>query len=361
MAPELSSNWKKLQEKLKAQSPASTAGAAPAPLAAATKRKPVESREAAGQSQAKKRRVQVPGKQQQQKPSAPPQKQRKPATSSSSAAAKPNGSRSSKPASSMGNAESSVISKGSSATVRPSLALWAADNDISPEDLAEAYGLGLRRTAPLNTTPLEKDRVNEGLAPNLENLGKYVGLDCEMVGTGPDGHEHALARASLVDFHGRQIYDSFVRPQERVTDWRTSITGITPKQMGQAREFEEVQREVAELLQGRILVGHDLRHDLDVLQFTHPATHIRDTARFAGYKRYGNGPKPALRTLAKEVLDMEIQSGHHSSIEDARVAMLLFRTKKSEFDMEHANKFEHTKPGPGKSHTGKNKKKKTKH
>lgn len=256
----------------------------------------------------------------------------------------------------MGNAESSIVSKGSSSTVRPSLALWAADNDISPEDLAEAYGLGLKRTAPLNTTPLEKDRVNEGRAPNLENLGKYVGLDCEMVGTGPDGHEHALARASLVDFHGRQIYDSFVRPQERVTDWRTAITGITPKQMGQAREFEEVQQEVADLLQGRILVGHDLRHDLDVLLLTHPVTHIRDTARFAGYKRYGNGPKPALRVLAKEVLDMEIQSGHHSSIEDARVAMLLFRKKKSEFDMEHANKFEHTKPGSGKSHTKKKKK-----
>ncbi|KAK8043229.1 RNA helicase aquarius [Apiospora phragmitis] len=315
MAPEYSSNWKKLQEQLKAQSPASAA----APLAAATKRKPDESQEAAGQSQSRKRRAQV---QQQQKQSK----------------------------SSMGNAESSVVSKGSSSTVRPSLALWAQDNDISPEDLAEAYGLGLRRNTLVTTS--EKARVNEGRAPNLD-LGKYVGLDCEMVGTGPDGHDHALARASLVDFHGRQIYDSFVRPRERVTDWRTSITGITPKQMGQARDFEEVQQEVADIIKGRILVGHDLRHDLDVLLLTHPVTHIRDTARFSGYKKYANGPKPALRILAKEVLDMEIQSGHHSSIEDARVAMLLFRKKKSEFDMEHANKFEHVKPGPGKAHTKK--------
>ncbi|KAK8081204.1 hypothetical protein PG997_009022 [Apiospora hydei] len=344
MAPEYSSNWKRLQEQLKAQSPASAA--APSAAATTTKRKKPE--ETPGHSQAKKRRV-VQGPQQ-----LAPSKQRKQASlssSSSAAAAKTPSSRPSKP---MGNAESSVVSKGSSSTVRPSLALWAQDNDISPEDLAEAYGLGLRRNTLVTTS--EKARVNEGRAPNVD-LGKYVGLDCEMVGTGPDGHDHALARASLVDFHGRQIYDSFVRPREHVTDWRTSITGITPKQMGQARDFDEVQQEVADIIKGRILVGHDLRHDLDVLLLTHPVTHIRDTARFSGYKKYGNGPKPALRILAKEVLGMEIQSGHHSSIEDARVAMLLFRKKKSEFDMEHANKFEHAKPGPGKPHTKKKKKK----
>ncbi|KAK8052590.1 hypothetical protein PG993_003975 [Apiospora rasikravindrae] len=345
MAPEYSSNWKKLQEQLKAQSPASAAAPSAAATTATTKRKKPD--ETPSQSQSKKRRVQGPQQH------SVPAKQRKQALSSAAAAAvakTPN----SRPSKSMGNAESSVLSKGSSSTVRPSLALWAQDNDISPEDLAEAYGLGLRRNTLVTTS--ERARVNEGRAPNLD-LGKYVGLDCEMVGTGPDGHDHALARASLVDFHGRQIYDSFVRPRERVTDWRTSITGITPKQMGQARDFDEVQQEVADIIKGRILVGHDLRHDLDVLLLTHPITHIRDTARFSGYKKYGNGPKPALRVLAKEVLDMEIQSGHHSSIEDARVAMLLFRKKKSEFDMEHANKFEHAKPGPGKPHTKKKKKK----
>lgn len=333
MAPEFSSNWKKLQEQLKAQSPASAATTTPA-----TKRKQDDTQDVAAKSQQpKKRRVQDGQKQQ----AVPPQK-KLPSTKPKPTRSRP-----------MGNTESSIVSKGSSTTVQPSLALWAQDNDISPEDLAEAYGLGLKRNTLVTTS--EKARVNEGRAPDVD-LGKYVGLDCEMVGTGPDGHGHALARASLVDFHGRQIYDSFVRPTERVTDWRTSITGITPKQMREARDFDEVQQEVADIIKGRILVGHDLRHDLDVLLLTHPITHIRDTARFAGYKKYGHGPKPALRILAKEVLDMEIQSGHHSSIEDARVAMLLFRKRKSEFDMEHANKFEHTKPGPGKSHTKKKKK-----
>lgn len=258
----------------------------------------------------------------------------------------------------MGTTQSSIVSKGTAATIQPSLALWAADNDISPQSLAEAYGLGTKQNAMLNSEP---PRVNAGLTPGLE-LGKYVGLDCEMVGVGPDGHDSVLARVSLVDFHGRQVYDSYVRPKERVTDWRTHITGITPKHMAVARDFDAVQQEVAELLSGRILVGHDIRHDLGVLMLPHPTNNIRDTARFSGFRQYGHGPKPALRVLAREILQVEIQNGHHSSIEDAKVAMLLFRRRKSEFDMENANKFDRvqgalTKDKP-KSQPGKKKRKK---
>lgn len=255
----------------------------------------------------------------------------------------------------MGTTQSSVVSKGTSSTIQPSLALWAEDNDISAQSLAEAYGLGLSKNVMLNS---EAPRVNAGLSPNLE-LGKYVALDCEMVGVGPDGYDSVLARVSLVDFHGRQVYDSFVRPKERVTDWRTHITGISSKHMAGAREFDDVQKEIADLLRGRILVGHDLRHDLAVLMLKHPTTHIRDTARFSGFRQYGHGPKPALRVLAKEILNVEIQTGHHSSIEDAKVAMLLFRRRKSEFDMENANKFDRPQSGKGnsKSQSGKKKNK----
>lgn len=237
----------------------------------------------------------------------------------------------------MGTTQSSAVSRGSSSTVSPSLALWAEDNDISPEAIAEAYGLGVKHNALLAAEPA---RPNEGLAG--AEPGKYIGLDCEMVGVGPGGHDNALARISVVDFHGRQVYDSVVRPAERVTDWRTGITGLTPRTMRDARPFAQVQQEVARLLEDRIVVGHGLRHDLAVLMLSHPASRTRDTARFSGFKRYGHGPTPALRVLAREILGVEIQTGAHSSIEDARVAMLLFRKHKPGFDAEHANKYEKT-------------------
>ncbi|KAK9423802.1 putative RNA exonuclease 4 [Seiridium unicorne] len=317
MAEGLSSNWKKLQATLKSDS---------ATTASSSAKRKADSLDSPRHQLKRQRPDRPEGRPKFSKASTLPRDGAKPSSNA------------------MGVAQSSAVSKGSSSTVNPSLALWADDHDISAESLAEAYGLGVKRNALVVS---EKPRVNEGLVSGLE-IGKYIAMDCEMVGVGPDGHDSVLARVSLVDFHGRQVYDSFVRPRERVTDWRTKITGITPKTMATAREFDTVQQEVSDLISGRILVGHDIRHDLAVLMLTHPATHIRDTARFSGFKQYGHGPKPALRVLAKELLNIDIQSGHHSSIEDAKVAMLLFRKKKSEFDMEHANRFERLENTSGK-------------
>ena len=49
-----------------------------------------------------------------------------------------------------------------------------------------------------------------------------------MVGVGPEGKEDALARVSIVNYHGHVVFDVFVIPKERVTDWRTKYSGIRP-------------------------------------------------------------------------------------------------------------------------------------
>lgn len=205
------------------------------------------------------------------------------------------------------------------------------------EEIAEAYDLGTKdATAFLRHDP---PRPNQGLSPSANKIGKYIAIDCEMVGVGEGGHAHALARVSIVDFHGRQVYDSYVRPRERVVDWRTHVSGIAPKHMAAARDWGEVRAAVADLFDGRVLVGHDIKHDLEVLMLQHPHKMVRDTAKFAPFKKYGHGPKPALKVLAREILGVEIQTGQHSSLEDAKAAMLLFRKYKPAFDVDIANRY----------------------
>ncbi|RCI08912.1 hypothetical protein L249_4924 [Ophiocordyceps polyrhachis-furcata BCC 54312] len=234
----------------------------------------------------------------------------------------------------MGGVQSSVTESEPGDGSSPSLALWAQGSDISAETLAEAYGLGLKG----DFIAMDGDRINHGLSANIEP-GKFVALDCEMVGIGSGGYKSALARASLVDFHGRQIYDSFVKPKEKVTNWRTEYSGITSKDMKLARDFDQVQAQVSRLLKDRILVGHDLRHDLAALKLSHPRRDIRDTANYPGFKKLTNGQTPSLRLLAKELLGVRIHDEAHSSIEDARVTMLLFRKNKSGIDGDHAGRF----------------------
>ncbi|GKT85632.1 LOW QUALITY PROTEIN: RNA exonuclease 4 [Colletotrichum tofieldiae] len=301
MAPELSSNWKKLQAQLKTASPSSSATTGP------VKRKA----DSSGQQPSKKPKL----------------------NSDKKAPAKITQGNEKAKKERMGVTQSSKVEVEPKVGPSPSLALWAEENDISSEALAEAYGLGLKNNSMLAS---EKDKINAGLTEALD-VGKYVAIDCEMVGVGQGGHESVLARVSIVDFHGRQVYDSYVRPKNVLPIG--AVPGILPKHMRFARDFDEVQTDVAKLLKDRILVGHDIKHDLDVLKLSHPGKDVRDTSSYPAFRQYGNGRKPALRRLAEEILGVTIQSGAHSSIEDARVTMLLFRKHKSGFDVDHANRF----------------------
>lgn len=217
------------------------------------------------------------------------------------------------------------------------LALFAEDNDIPAADLVSAYSL----PTPSSTLPSQnvKDVVNGGLSATAV-AGKYIALDCEMVGIGPTPDtDSQLARVSIVNYHGQQLYDSYVLPQVPVTDYRTAISGITPSCLKHGRPFAEVQRDVAELMKDRILVGHAIKHDLAILMLGHPKRDIRDTSRHPAYRALSAGRTPGLKKLAKEVLGVEIQGGEHSSIEDARATVLLFRKEKEAFEAEHARRW----------------------
>ncbi|EEP75888.1 RNA exonuclease 4 [Uncinocarpus reesii 1704] len=193
--------------------------------------------------------------------------------------------------------------------------------------------------AQLKKRDIGRERVNEGLSPTAE-VGKYIAIDCEMVGVGPNpDRDSALARVSIVNFTGDQVYDSFVKPKETVTDWRTKVSGITPMSMIDARSFEEVQKDVAELLDGRILIGHAVSNDLNALLLSHPKRDIRDTSSHIPYRKIAGGAKPRLKVLAAELLGVTIQGAAHSSVEDARATMLLFQRDKEAFEREQAKRW----------------------
>lgn len=104
---------------------------------------------------------------------------------------------------------------------------------------------------PLSTTEKERttwEAVNEWLANQTKRMKhndkeKYVALDCEMVGVGSNGRQSVLARCSLVDFDGNEIFDTFVKPNDFVTDFRTQYSGVRKKdlRMGKAITLYDVR------------------------------------------------------------------------------------------------------------------------
>ena len=78
--------------------------------------------------------------------------------------------------------------------------------------------------------------------------------------------------------------------------------------------FEQAQKRASELMDGRILVGHGLRHDLECLLIGHPKRDIRDTSQHPPFRKLAKGRTPGLKKLAKDLLGIEIQGGSHSSV-----------------------------------------------
>ncbi|KAH8270567.1 hypothetical protein KR018_011668 [Drosophila ironensis] len=205
----------------------------------------------------------------------------------------------------------------------------AGCNWMASSGAAAGGGVAAGATAPGRENqqaieaPLSKSARKRQRKKNQRN--RYLAMDCEMVGVGYMGQYDMLARVSIVNSVGEVLLDKHVKPRRTVTDYRTRVSGIRPHDIANGEDFHLVQNEVVQLLQGRILVGHGLCHDLAVLDIRHPFEHIRDTSRYKPLcELVSAGRTPSLKSLAMAILGMEIQTGEHNSVEDARAAMNIY-------------------------------------
>ncbi|KAI5662467.1 hypothetical protein M9H77_21790 [Catharanthus roseus] len=198
------------------------------------------------------------------------------------------------------------------------------------EEETQKTSLGKRKERSVNEE--SNDSRPNPLIPTSSDcsLTDEIAMDCEMVGVSSVGNKSALGRVTLVNKWRNIVYDEFVRPVEYVVDFRTHVSGIRPRDLRKAKDFSVVQKKVAEIIKGKILVGHALRNDLKALMLTHPKKDIRDTSEYQPFLKEGRSR--ALRHLAVEFLGVEIQNGEHCPIEDARAAMLLYQKNRKQWE-----------------------------
>lgn len=154
------------------------------------------------------------------------------------------------------------------------------------------------------------------------------GMDCEMCHTTLGVNE--LTRVSVVDEKYESVYETFVKPDNQITNYMTAFSGITEETLRDVtKTLREVQEDLRALLPAdAILVGQSLNADLNCLKLMHP--YVIDTSvifNISGERK----SKSKLRTLAREFLGEIIQNHKkgHDSIEDSAASMKLVQLKLS--------------------------------
>ena len=168
--------------------------------------------------------------------------------------------------------------------------------------------------APPTPSPLPPPSIHDDI----------VALDCEMVATRTGS---ALAQCSILSYEGEVLFHEYVRPSEPIVDYRTRWSGILPHHMKAAVPHEVAVKRIRAILKGKILIGHDLSHDLAAIGMAHPKCQMRDTAYFQPLREFAGLPvnqRPSLKRLCFFLLGRTIQDGCHSALEDARAALELY-------------------------------------
>lgn len=150
--------------------------------------------------------------------------------------------------------------------------------------------------------------------------------------------EMSLARVSVIRGQGPKqgipFIDDFIASTETIVDYLTEFSGIEPGDLdpyssprgGLVTRQTSYKRLWLLLNLGCIFVGHGLSNDFRIVNIHVPENQIIDTSllfHLPEYKRY-----LSLKFLAFALLNENVQTGNHDSIEDAVTALRLYKVYK---------------------------------
>jgi DNA polymerase-3 subunit epsilon len=163
-------------------------------------------------------------------------------------------------------------------------------------------------------------------------------IDLEM--TGLDPTEDRVCEVAVVRVSGDSViaeYHALVRPDRRISPAASRISGITDAMVADAPRFSEVAADLAELLDGVLVISHNVAHDLDFLMREFElaerpigAPSTLDTLLIA--RRMFAFPKNNLHHVATQL--GVAAEGAHRALADARVTLEVWRRMRDAIDPE---------------------------
>ena len=95
----------------------------------------------------------------------------------------------------------------------------------------------------------------------------YAIIDIETTGLSPAGEK--ITEIAIILHDGRKVvseFESLVNPEKKIPYRITQITGITNQMVVDEPKFYEIAKQVVELTEGKVIVGHNVNFDYGFLR-----------------------------------------------------------------------------------------------
>ncbi|KAA1468546.1 hypothetical protein DENSPDRAFT_814893 [Dentipellis sp. KUC8613] len=181
--------------------------------------------------------------------------------------------------------------------------------------------------ADLSSAKSQPTMISPTSRKPAHDASRILAVHSQTVMTGPAADIPMVARVSITDYRGNVVLDTFVKPSLPVADYRSLVTGLDSHYLEKAPDFTTVQRQVATLLHGRIIVGYSLWNFLSVIGVPHPAADTRDVALFLPFRQsLGSRGALPLEVLVNRLMGRNIGHNYEHPLENARASLDLFRS-----------------------------------
>ena len=171
----------------------------------------------------------------------------------------------------------------------------------------------------------------------IEDIRKRIlFLDCEFVGGYKELNRNGkwkgtslLASICVMKYDGEILLNTRVTPTKKIKSYVKWITGFTPQDLRNKRKDTEIISDVKKLVNGKILVGHDLTADLEVLKISKETLMgIRDLSTSIVLREITDCENSRLKlaNLATELLGRSIYNklGQHCGLRDVQAIRDLY-------------------------------------
>ena len=173
-------------------------------------------------------------------------------------------------------------------------------------------------------------------------INDYISVDIE----NPNARGNSICSIGIIVVKNKKVVEqkySLINPEDRFDINNSNITGLNYSDVKDAPTFKEYWKNIKELLEKNIIVGHNITYDLTVIakaleryDIKVPIFNYYCTLKLL--RSFINSNSYSLNNLC-DLLNINLEN-HHNALEDAKASQKLFEYLDNNNDIGNSEKFE---------------------